>query len=77
MYFFKAYLKEWVQRVAAISNVTLMHNIIQMQFRHGRWPLHMQGTVTEESGVRDGGEEGCYCPNREKIGAEKMQPFIH
>jgi hypothetical protein len=27
----------------------------------------MQGTGTEESGVKDGEEEGCYCPNSEKI----------
>jgi hypothetical protein len=41
------------------------------------WLLRTQGTDTEESGVRGGGEEGCYCPKREKIGAEKTWPFIH
>jgi hypothetical protein len=44
------------------------------------WPLRTQGTDTEESGVRGGvggGEEGCCCPNREKIGAEKLRPIIH
>jgi hypothetical protein len=39
----------------------------------------MQGTDIEEIGVRGGGwdEERCRCPNREKIGTEKMQPFIY
>jgi hypothetical protein len=43
------------------------------------WPLRTQGTDTEESGVRGGGGgvERCCCPNREKISAKKMQPFIH
>jgi hypothetical protein len=37
----------------------------------------MQGTDTEESGIRGGGKEEYCSANREKIGTKKMQPFIH
>jgi hypothetical protein len=54
--FFQALLEGRVQRVAAICNATLMHNIIQSLGMAGRfWPLHTQRTDTEESGVRSGG----------------------
>ncbi len=42
------------------------------------WPLCAQGTDTEESGVRGGGGgRGMLLLNREKIDAEKNEPFIH
>ncbi len=57
-----------VQRVAAISNAILDQNIIQMYSSIGMagmfWPLRMQGTNTEESGVRGGGGGGMLLPKQ-------------
>jgi hypothetical protein len=54
--FFQALLEGRVQRVAAVCNATLMHNIIQSLGMAGRFcPLHTQRTDTAESGVRSGG----------------------
>ncbi len=72
VHFFKPHWKAEVKSLAAIYKATSMHNIIQMQFRHGRHilaPMH--------AGRSKGWGERMLLPKQRENFHEKTQQFIH
>jgi hypothetical protein len=70
MHFFRPDLKAGLWSAAAMSNATLMHNILQMKLRHGSHVLvpvqagHKYWRKVEQ-GVVGGG--GCCCAEQREI----------